>query len=160
MFHNILVALDGSPRSLVALEQAADLARSEHAHLALITVNETPWTHGVPESSLVRIFSDQAELAKQILGEAVAAVPRAARCQRVTGWGSPARVIIDQVETGGHDLVVLGSRGRGPLSSALLGSVGRDVLTHSPVPVMVVRGDATARPRAMAEERALAGSHR
>ena len=50
MFHNILVAVDGSPDAEQALTQAIDLAESEHARLTLITaVCQLPATaYGAP----------------------------------------------------------------------------------------------------------------
>jgi nucleotide-binding universal stress UspA family protein len=54
--------------------------------------------------------------------------------------GPPAKAILERVEAARHDLVVMGSRDRGPARSLLLGSVGRAVLEHSPVPVLIVRG--------------------
>ena len=46
--------------------------------------------------------------------------------------------LIRQIKEGHHDLVVMGSRGRGALCAALLGSVSHYLLHHSPVPVLIV----------------------
>jgi nucleotide-binding universal stress UspA family protein len=55
--------------------------------------------------------------------------------------GSPAARIIEQARENGHDLIVMGSHGRGRLGDALLGSVSREVVHRSPVPVLIVRRD-------------------
>ena len=54
----------------------------------------------------------------------------------------PAKpALLKQIAEGEHDLVVMGSRGRGAVRSALLGSVSHHVLHHSHVPVLIVHGD-------------------
>jgi nucleotide-binding universal stress UspA family protein len=54
--------------------------------------------------------------------------------------GPPAKRIVERVREGRHDLVVMGSHGRGRLGSALLGSVSQQVVQHSPVPVLAIHG--------------------
>ena len=46
---------------------------------------------------------------------------------------------MDIVESTGCDLVVIGARGQGALSSALLGSVSQELVHSSPVPVTIVK---------------------
>ena len=64
----------------------------------------------------------------------------------------PIRIaLIRQLEVGGHDLVVIGSRGRGAVRAALLGSVSHHVLHHSPVPVLIIHVERS--PQREARER-------
>jgi nucleotide-binding universal stress UspA family protein len=51
--------------------------------------------------------------------------------------GEPAEALLSEAK--GADLVVVGSRGRGGVASALLGSVSNHVIQHSTCPVVVVR---------------------
>jgi nucleotide-binding universal stress UspA family protein len=52
----------------------------------------------------------------------------------------PSRVIVDETERRGCDLIVMASHGRRGLEALLLGSETQKVLTHCKVPVLVVRG--------------------
>jgi nucleotide-binding universal stress UspA family protein len=54
----------------------------------------------------------------------------------------PIRVaLMQQIETGKYDLLVMGSRGRGALSASLLGSVSHYALNHLKIPVLIVHAD-------------------
>jgi Universal stress protein family len=49
---------------------------------------------------------------------------------------------MERLKTGRHDLVVMGSRGRGALSASFLGSVSHFALNHCHVPVLIVHTEA------------------
>ena len=144
MFQNILVAIDGSPDAEQALTQAIDLAESEHARLTLFSAvvkPPAPAYFGGGGSVAATLARDAETETERILREAVLLVPAGVSVSTVQS-GEPVRqALIHQIETGHHDLVVMGSRGRGALRSVLLGSVSHYALHHSPVPVLIVRAD-------------------
>jgi nucleotide-binding universal stress UspA family protein len=143
MFHRFLVAFDGSSHAERALAEAIDLAQSNNGSLTVMTV--------VPESSVwmlgggYEVPIDLDELSKQVqrehqtmLDAAVATVPDDVSVRKILKHGAAGRAIVEEAEVGDHDLIVMGSRGRGELRSLLLGSVSHHVLQASPLPVLVV----------------------
>ena len=76
-----------------------------------------------------------------ILRGAVERVPDCVSVSTVLSSEPVRLALIHQIKNGHHDLVVMGSRGRGALRSALLGSVSHYVLHHSPVPVLIVHAE-------------------
>jgi nucleotide-binding universal stress UspA family protein len=151
MFRNILVAVDGSPDADQALTQAIDLAEREHALLTLFSALATPpaaayiGAGGGAAATLARNAEAEAEA---IIRDALERVPDEVSVRTVLSR-KPVRVaLLQQIKTGRHDLVVMGSRGRGAVRSALLGSVTHHVLHHSRVAVLVVRAERGASSRA------------
>lgn len=53
--------------------------------------------------------------------------------------GNPSEEILDQIASGGYDLVVLGAHGHGILGNALMGGVSRRVVRRSKTPVLMIR---------------------
>lgn len=145
MFHNILVAVDGSTHADRALTEAIDLARASNARLTIITAAAEPRT-----GAMVAFASGAAAaLGPALLGEAERILRAAA--DRVPDDISVTTIVTEQpirqailkrIEDGHHDVVVMGSRGRGTVRSAVLGSVSHHVLHHSPIPVLIVHEDA------------------
>ncbi len=146
MFNSILVAVDGSPHSEHAFEEALDLARSEGARLTLIGVAAP--LHLIATAGYVPPVPTQSELeaeTRALVEAAAAHVPHDVPVATVVRSGSPADAILERIEQGGHDLVVMGSRGRGDVRSLLFGSVSHAVLHRSPVPVLIVHTRARER---------------
>jgi nucleotide-binding universal stress UspA family protein len=151
MFHNILVAVDGSPHAAQALTQAIDLAECEHSRLTIITaVTQVPAAYLTGTAYMAMAGEVTAALAantadaEAILEHARSRVPDDLPLTTVLS-NRPARTaLIEQIERGRHDLIVMGSRGRGAVRSALLGSVSHYVLDHSPIPVLISHADPPA----------------
>ena len=59
--------------------------------------------------------------------------------EREIGSGEPAPTLLEIAQRCGCEAIIMGARGRGALSSALLGSVSMAVLQTSPVPVTIVK---------------------
>jgi nucleotide-binding universal stress UspA family protein len=145
VFLNILVPVDGSEAAERALGEAIDLAEANHARLTVMTVvpSLSAWVltgagFGAPDlDSIARQNEKQYE---SVLGTAVERVPQGVSVTRVLAHGPVGPAIVDQVRTGGHDLVVMGSRGRGDATALLLGSVSHYVLNTSGTAVMIVHG--------------------
>jgi nucleotide-binding universal stress UspA family protein len=117
------------------------MAESEHSRLTLITgVAELPPTAYVMAGAGALIENNRAQ-AEAVLRSARDRIPGDLPVTTVL-TDQPIRIaVMRQIKDGHHDLVVVGSRGRGAVRSTLLGSVSHYVLHHSPVPVLIVHDE-------------------
>jgi nucleotide-binding universal stress UspA family protein len=151
MFKRILVALDSSPHARQALIDAIELIRLTDAALTVMTVIPTtnPWVVGGGDympANLDELNRQVERNYERALGTAIAAwVPDDMPVTAIVRRGAAGPAIVGQGRAGSHDLIVMGSRGRGDLPSLLLGSVSHHVLQASPIAVLVVH--ATSPPR-------------
>jgi nucleotide-binding universal stress UspA family protein len=144
MYKRILISTDGSDISQKATQSAIALARTTGAELYAISVKEPFPYSAISEMQPVppQEFFDAQE---RIAGERVKAVVSAAGNAGVTCHAHtveaihPWEAILDHAKTQGCDLVVMASHGRSGLSALLLGSETQKVLTHSSIPVLVIK---------------------
>jgi nucleotide-binding universal stress UspA family protein len=149
MFHNILVAVDGSVGAAEALTQAIDLAEREHTRLTLMTgVGElSPAVYLMAGEQTGHLIENARAQAEAILRQARDRVPDDLPVTTIL-TGQPIRIaLIRRIKEGHHDLVVMGSRGRGAVRAALFGSASHYVLNHSSVPALIVRADRSSTVR-------------
>jgi nucleotide-binding universal stress UspA family protein len=129
------VGFDGMAESHAALDEAAKLASKFGASLRVIGV-ATP----IPAMGAAAAAQAGAEAGPDFqtqLNEAVAELPPELRALPVFEHGDPVRKLLEAAETG-VDLLVLGSRGFGPVMRLLIGSVSSRVIREAPCPVLVV----------------------
>jgi nucleotide-binding universal stress UspA family protein len=115
----IVVAVDGSEHADRALRWAAEEASLEHRRLVVVTAGEDPGSIPVDAAAVARRL--HSDLSVETLCVA----------------GDPRDALIDLAKQA--HLLVIGSRGRGPLSSLLLGSVSAAVSAQAACPVVVCR---------------------
>ena len=148
----IVVGVDRSPYSEAALRFAADEAHLRGADLVALHV----WTYvspapvgeptmmAMPAGDLPGLLEAERDAAdvelKAALEEAFVAKPPVEIEPRLVE-GDAAEVLVAAAKDA--DLVVVGSRGRGGLASALLGSVSSHVIHHAACPVVVVKAPDT-----------------
>jgi nucleotide-binding universal stress UspA family protein len=157
MFHNILVAIDGSPDSEQALTHAIDLAEAEHTRLTLFSALVVPPAAayaGVSGDVVAQLAHEGESDTEAILRAAVQRVPDGVSVTTVLSSDPVRPALLRQIETGHHDLVVMGSRGRGALRSVLLGSVSHYVLHHSLAPVLIVHAESSRQAKSEVSESA------
>ena len=144
MFHNILVAVDGSADAEQALTQAIDLAQSEHSRLTLLTSVQKPAATvniGLSGEVYAQMDADAHARAEAVLRRERDRVPDDLPVTTIVTDQPIRAALIKQIKHGRHDLIAMGSRGRGAVRATLLGSVSHYVLHHSPIPVLIVHAE-------------------
>ena len=130
----IAVGFDGSAESSHALQLGAELAGRAEAAMRIVTVLPRQGATG-PEAMQART-AWRAELRDRAHDEA-SALPGELRALPIVEEGDPAKVLLAAIELG-VDLIVVGSRGYGPMRRVLLGSVSSALMRGARCPVIVV----------------------
>jgi nucleotide-binding universal stress UspA family protein len=143
----VLLAIDGSPHSDLAVKQVATQPWPRNSAVEILTVIH-PTIPMFTEPTLVMAASSvqQAEqlreAAPRLVDAAGKQIARSAPGLTVTTKildGAPAHVIVDEARAWGAELIVLGSHGYGFIKRMVLGSVAAAVVANASCSVQVVR---------------------
>jgi len=141
--NKILIATDGSESAHEAVEFGLDLAAEQNAKAFIVhvapLVDVMPCANfGYVAPTLPHEFDEHD---RELLQEAVElAAEKGVDVKTTLLKGRPADEIVAFADSIAADLIVVGSRGHGAITSALIGSVSRGVLNESRRPVLIVRG--------------------
>jgi nucleotide-binding universal stress UspA family protein len=130
----ILVAYDGGEPAVKALHTAIDLARKFDASVSVVSVVPLH-VGGYP----IEPWDDTAVHTKALADARAILLEAGIEAELIEPYGAPAPTIEKIVEDGGYDTLVVGSRGLGPISRVLQGSVSEHLATHAAATVVIAR---------------------
>ena len=148
MYGRILVAVDGSETSNLALAEALALAKVHKSALRIVHVVDAAQLFVSDNyfAQLDKLESALLDAGKSILAEAQATCEKAglraeARLAEIQTMNlRVADMVVEEAKAWPADLIVLGTHGRRGLSRLFLGSVAEGVVRAATLPVLLIRG--------------------
>jgi nucleotide-binding universal stress UspA family protein len=158
MYKRILVCVDGSKTSDVALAEGLKLAKEQRADLRLLHVADVTPPAAIDSIAGHSSYIDYDLFRDATLNAGRDVVRRAESVARAAGQGVESAVIeasahdisasiVDDASRWRADLVVIGTHGRSGLERLVLGSVAESVARHAPVPVLLVKSEPGSKER-------------
>ena len=139
--NRILIPLDFSTNSEIALDYARSLAQRFGAAVHLVHVCDVPSLVASPAESYASCTEWSQSLADEA-GRQLAALQKRlpdVRTSTEVLFGNPARCIVTAANVERSDLIVMGTHGRGLMMNVLTGNVAERVVRTAPCPVLTVR---------------------
>lgn len=144
----VLLAIDGSEDAALALHAALDLSTRTGSELHVVHAWQAFPSYSHPSIAMATDVASYEREAQKVLFEQLDKIEASgvkaagAHLER----GRPAETITAMAQDVGADLIVIGSRGLGPVQRLVMGSVSEGVVDLAACPVLVVRGGDTAWP--------------
>ena len=137
----ILVPVDGSKHSDLAVDKAKEFAETFNASVVLLHVNDFHQNmfnyNSAAEPQFIELFDQIANNILEMSKEKLSSLGN--RVETVKLDGSVAAKIIDYANENEFDLVIIGSHGKGAIHDYLMGGVAHKILLHVNKPILVVK---------------------
>ncbi len=146
-YKRILVAVDGSETSKLALLEAIQLAKQLHATLGIVyVIDELPLVYS-PGVGLVNFEPSLPEYGQEVLDDAKKTCEKngispETLLEKISPIGSKkiSEKIIETAQAWKSSLLVVGTHGRRGFNRIFLGSVAEESVRISPIPIILIRG--------------------
>ncbi len=143
MYKQIMVAVDDTKASTLALKEAIKLAKSQNSKLCVIHVVDTLYEGDVDRESFIELTKKQGQdvlnSMKKILSRSK--IEFEMKLTELTpSKAQIAEKLVDEATGLSADLIVIGTHGRRGLHHLLTGSVAEEVIRISKTPVLLIRG--------------------
>ena len=148
LYKHLVVAVDGSRTSLMALNHAAKLAALSEANITLVNIaNPSEYMALAPEflqhesyeSAAMAQGNEVLDYAEKLVLEAGVKNVHRHLAVSVKGARDMAQQLVDYAEEQKADLLVLGTHGRTGLMHLLMGSFAETVMRQSTLPLLILR---------------------
>jgi len=121
VYKRILVGTDGSPTAQIAVDRAAEVARTLDAELTVLTAMRATTGEALVAKERERLAPTGVDVTTKVVEQ------------------DAASALIEEVEQGGYDLLVVGNKGMTGVGRFFLGSVPNKVSHHVPCSLLIVR---------------------
>lgn len=144
-YKHLLVPVDESPMSYAAAEQALSLAKDLNCLVTIMSVIAVDPFVGVDFYKVAPAITDYFMQAEQNAQNRLAEIQQSFSREgisvdtKIIRGVAASEGIVQIANEIGADLIIMGSHGRTGVKKMMLGSVAQNVLTQSPVPVLVVK---------------------
>jgi len=140
-FKKILVPTDGSEFTKYAVDIAIELALLSGGKVtAVYVLDKTVYASSPMDASLVNVYDaleKEGTTATSYVAERAKAAGVDAEEKLIEG--TPSKVILQEADAGGYDVIVMGSLGRTGISKLLMGSVAEKIVQNAKCPVLVAK---------------------
>ncbi|AUH73623.1 universal stress protein [Legionella sainthelensi] len=142
MYKQIMIAVDGSKASSLALKEAIQLAKNQNSKLCVIHIVDTLYEGDVDREAFVELIRKQGQEVLNSIKKKLSRVKIEFEMKLAELTPSKAQIaekLVDEASAWSADLIIIGTHGRRGIQHILTGSVAEEVIRIAKIPVLLVK---------------------